>query len=357
MLGLVMIVKDEAGGIAATLASIKPFIDRWTILDTGSTDGTQDIIRRELADVPGGLIEEPFIDFSTTRNRVLELHGTLTRFVIMLSGDDIVVGGQSIRFHLQASHATGFMLGRRTGSDVYQQMVVIKTGAGWRYTGRTHEVLGGGGVAGRAPETIEASIVRHGVEDKRARWDADLSLLALDLIEDPNNSRSAFYLAQTYECLGLMDRALVAYERRIAMPGWHEETYEAMYRRARVMGLLGLPWTDVQQAYLGAHAFDPRRAEPLYKIAQHYHAEDNHAIAYLFASNAAELPLPDTAMFVDVEVYEWKAADLCAIHAFYLADASAREHGRRAADRALEARPADLRLRANRAFYVPSGSS
>lgn len=142
------------------------------------------------------------------------------------------------------------------------------------------------------------------------------------------------------------------------MPGWREETYEAMFRKARVLGGLGLPWAEVQAAYLKAHAFDPRRAEPLYVIAKHYHDEDNHALAYLFASNASELPLPDTAMFVDREVYEWKAADLCAIHAYYLTDAKAREHGRRAADRALSARPDDLRLRANRAFYaVPPGST
>jgi hypothetical protein len=43
LLGLVMIVKNEAHGIRETLESFKPFIDRWTILDTGSTDGTQRI--------------------------------------------------------------------------------------------------------------------------------------------------------------------------------------------------------------------------------------------------------------------------------------------------------------------------
>jgi hypothetical protein len=210
------------------------------------------------------------------------------------------------------------------------------------------------------------SIVRYHTESKRARWEADLELLKLDLADDPASSRSAFYLAQTYECLaafsphdrGRMSEALHAYNRRIAMPGWRDETYEAMFRKARVLGELGLPWSDVQQAYLAAHAFDPRRAEPLYVIASHYHDEDNHALAYLFASNASRLPLPDTAMFVDREVYEWKAADLCAVHAFYLPDATARDHGRRAADRALEARPNDLRLRANRAFYdVLSGSA
>ena len=36
-----MIVKDEAATIQTTLASMRDHIDEWTIVDTGSTDGTQ----------------------------------------------------------------------------------------------------------------------------------------------------------------------------------------------------------------------------------------------------------------------------------------------------------------------------
>ena len=36
-----MIVKDEAATIKTTLASMREHIDDWTIVDTGSTDGTQ----------------------------------------------------------------------------------------------------------------------------------------------------------------------------------------------------------------------------------------------------------------------------------------------------------------------------
>ena len=36
-----MIVKNEAASINATLASMRADLDYWTIVDTGSTDGTQ----------------------------------------------------------------------------------------------------------------------------------------------------------------------------------------------------------------------------------------------------------------------------------------------------------------------------
>jgi len=44
-LGLMMIVKNEKDVILRCLKSVLPIIDYWTIVDTGSTDGTQDIIK------------------------------------------------------------------------------------------------------------------------------------------------------------------------------------------------------------------------------------------------------------------------------------------------------------------------
>lgn len=56
LLALVMIVKDEAHTLPNTLISIKPYLDYYYILDTGSKDGTQDAIRRTLG--PKGKIFE-----------------------------------------------------------------------------------------------------------------------------------------------------------------------------------------------------------------------------------------------------------------------------------------------------------
>lgn len=48
-----MIVKDEAHTLSRTLLAVKPFIDRYYILDTGSTDGTPEVIKRVLAPLKG----------------------------------------------------------------------------------------------------------------------------------------------------------------------------------------------------------------------------------------------------------------------------------------------------------------
>ena len=74
-LGLSMIVKNESHVILRLLNSVAPIIDYWVIADTGSTDGTQEIIQKFFDEkgIPGQLIHSDWIDnFSYARNKSLK---------------------------------------------------------------------------------------------------------------------------------------------------------------------------------------------------------------------------------------------------------------------------------------------
>lgn len=366
-LGLVMIVRNEAAGIEATLRSVLPFIDRWTILDTGSTDGTQDIVRRVLANVHGELHEEPFVDFATTRNRVLDLHGVATTFAIMLSGDDLLHNGElgggikvdylrsTLRAHLDTTVET-FSVTRTTRTTEYEQTVIVRCGSEWRYEGRTHEALyRASGPQVGAIRIPHVRITRDRDGDARShleRWRRDLVLLEQDLDDGKHVPRSTFYLAQTNECLGDLYAAQAGYRARIALDGWDGERYEAMYRLARVTARIG-DWPTAQQQYLDAHAFATDRAEPLYALALHYLQRNQFAPCYLFARRAAEMPIPAWG-FVEPDVYRWQAHDLVAVAARELGKQQPEiwKIGRGAAQRALRANPRDPRLINNVRWYV-----
>jgi transposase len=58
-----MIVKNEASVIRRCLDSVLAIVSQWVIVDTGLTDGTQDIVREHLRDLPGELHERPWRDF------------------------------------------------------------------------------------------------------------------------------------------------------------------------------------------------------------------------------------------------------------------------------------------------------
>jgi tetratricopeptide (TPR) repeat protein len=363
LLGLVMIIKDEAHSITDTLETFRPHIDYWTILDTGSTDGTQEIVKRVLSGVPGQLVEEPFVDFATSRNRALDLHEDRTTFTIMPDSEDRLVHGDVLRAYALANVGSeglaheAYDVNIRRENLSYYLPLLLRTRCKWRYSGRVHECCGRPGAPPaqlRVPSVEVTQTPREkSIEATKKRWERDLVLLEADRTQDPTNPRTLFYLAQTYDCLGRNEEALATYEERIRIGGWHEETFEAALRKPRMMNRLAKPWPEVQQAYLEAHMLEPKRAEPLYEIAEHYYYKhDNLPMTFLFARRAMELPLPNATLFVDRDVYDWKAAHLVAIAGFYLDD-SAKRAGKWAAEKATAGRGDDL-IRANRIFYVRS---
>jgi FkbM family methyltransferase len=352
LLGLVMIVKNEAKRLAAVLASYRPYIDAWTILDTGSTDGTQDLIKRELDGIPGVLHEEPFVDFATSRNRALELHGTGTVFSIMPNGD-VLEGGAALVSFLDA-HRRDFAGAYRVriSPGHYFHPLVMRTGFGWRYKWRTHECAMGPNTGPAIPDvTVFRDRDTRTSDEWRTRWTRDLDLLNRDRVDDPNDPRPYFYLGQTHECLGQPAEALKMFEQRAKMGGYFDEVYEAKFRIAKMKDKLGHPWAEIQQAYLEAHAHDPRRAEPLYAISEHWYAKEIHAVSRLFSVAAARMPKPPTDLFLDEDVYTWKAADRGSISSFYTGH---KNTARDLAEQAVSFLPGDERIRANRAFCAPS---
>ena len=83
-----MIVKNEALVIRRCLDSVRPIIDHWVIVDTGSTDGTQDIIREHLRDLPGELHERPWRNFAHNRSEALELARGRSDYTLIIDADD-----------------------------------------------------------------------------------------------------------------------------------------------------------------------------------------------------------------------------------------------------------------------------
>jgi tetratricopeptide (TPR) repeat protein len=359
LITLTMIVKDEVHTLARTLRSVRDHVDRWTILDTGSTDGTQALIRAEMAGVPGELHEEPFVDFATSRNRALELAGTATEFVMWLDADDELQGGDALRAFLERERAE-----RGPDREAYFMRVamgirfdsprVFRAQSGWRFRGAVHEILCR---PDRPPPSrrIEGATILHdpgtaGVERSKKRWERDVKLLAGALEKDPKDTRAAFYLAQSLLWLERFAEAEKAFQHRVAMGGWVEEIFESQLALARVAAALERPWPEVMARYLAAYATSPHRAEPLHAIAMHWNALGQHALTFLFARRGWELPYPEKdTLFVDESVYAFRCADLVGTSAYWIGEY---ELGEAAARKAAAAQPDDERLKRNLGYYL-----
>ena len=303
---LAMIVKNEAHILKRCLESVLPYIDSWAICDTGSTDGTQELIRQTMAELPGVLREEEWVDFGANRTRSLQLAAESgADYTLMIDADEVLViedpmalahlGGDAYRVEM-----------RYTGGISWPRVNIMRTALHWRYVGVIHEY------ATCDPEVPELELAgvhmwtdgvgARGQDPEKAQ--RDLAIMQQSVIDDPGNWRYWFYLAQGYEVAGDIAGALTAYEKRISMGGASEDLWFSRYRTAHLC-VLQKEWHKAIVRYLAAFAIDPSRAEPLFWLAQGYIDRRQDVVAMVFLEAIAVLPKPHMAIFVENNVYDY----------------------------------------------------
>jgi tetratricopeptide (TPR) repeat protein len=314
-----MIVKNEAHVLERCLKSALPYLDRWTIVDTGSTDGTQELARRVMAGVPGELHERPWRNFGHNRTESLQLAAPHTDYLIVVDADDVLEAPPGYR--LPGLDADAYRLAIRYGEFSYERVQVLRSSLKWRYEGVLHEYP----ACDKADLKIETLRgLTYRINSEGARWRDpekyrhDALLLEDALRDEPNNARYAFYLAQSWRDAGEAARALECFERRAEMGGWIEEVFNALLEAAKLREALRGAHGEVLAAYLRAHEARPVRAEPLYHLARYSRSRGEFASAFVFAAPASDMPRPPDILFVDESVYAWRALDEYAIAAHYV---------------------------------------
>ena len=316
---LSMIVRNEAEIIHELVAAVAPLIDSWVIVDTGSTDGTQEVIRRLMAErgIPGELHERPWRDFGHNRTEALGLAQGRADYIWVMDADDTVEG--TIDFGRLS--ADGYSL-RISDGTTYWRRQLFRDGVPWRYVGVLHEVA-----MCDVPHTETQLEGAYAIRSRRLgarnrdplKYARDAEILQVEVDRNPDDRRSVFYLAQSYAWAGDFAKAREWFERRTGMGGWDEEVFYAAYRAAEVMEAAGEPWPLVEAAYLRAWSRRPTRAEPLHAIARHHRVNADYAAGHLFAERAARLPLPaGDLLFVRDDVYQWRALDEQAVCASWI---------------------------------------
>jgi hypothetical protein len=326
---LSMIVKNETHIIHECLDSISPHIDYWVIVDTGSTDGTQELIKKYFAEkgIPGELHERPWVDFGHNRSEALALCDGKADYAWMIDADDRIVGNFVYPNGKNLIH-DGYALKCGRDQCIWWRNQIFKTGIGWKYVGILHEYAH----CDKQPLNqlkidgnyhLEARTIGHRNVNITPveKYSKDAILLEKALETDPNNTRYQFYLAQSYFDSQQWDKAIAAYYKRVEMGGWEEECYYSLFRIALCEISKESPWTTVQQKFLDSYDFRPCRAEPLHAIARFLRMNGRPRAAYLFAKEAAQIPYPhQDILFIDNNVYNWMALDELGSTAFYVHD-------------------------------------
>ena len=287
-----MIVKNESAVIKRCLDSVKPFINYWVIVDTGSTDGTQKIIQECLKEIPGKLYERPWKNFGANRSEAIRLARDTADYLLLMDADDTLEYEKDFAFPKLTADL--YYMWRGTKEFSYKRPQLVTGKLPWKFIGVTHEYID----APMQYTTAMMEKIRYASGDNGARsagikkFLENIQLLEEGLIQEPHNIRYAFYLAESYRDAGQPAKALEWYQKRINMGGWDEEVFYSKLQLAHILRKLHFDPNLVIQAYLNSHTFRQHRLEPIYYLASFYNERGEYQKAYtLLKTKVTPLPL------------------------------------------------------------------
>jgi hypothetical protein len=327
-IGLCMIVKDEAKVITRCLDSMRPLIDYVLIEDTGSTDGTQQVIADWLAaaGVPGAVIEEPWRDFAYNRTHALAQLRQVEAvdYAFMIDADDVVVlepGFDVAAFKAGLRHDVIEVVVRQ-GELRWLRPQIGSNRIAFTLKGVLHECLTDDAFALSLTqaEGLHIQTGREGARHKNERkYNDDAALLekTLQAETEPHLiARYRFYLAQSYRDAGEPEKARENYLKRAALGGWAEEVFCSHYEAAKLDEELGAAPEQVIAGFLRAAEAAPTRAEGHFQAARCLFLQGRFEEAYQCAKAALGKPQPVDGLFVKADVYQYRLLDTVAVTAF-----------------------------------------
>lgn len=238
---LVLMEKNESKIIERMLQSIIDDIDGFIILDTGSTDNTEQVMWDFLVTKhkkPGAIYRTDWYDFGTNRTIAVQLAHEMGKWLILMDADyrlerENKAMPQAWKSQLPSlqNNPPAWLLLKTTGDLDYARPHLVLGSVRWCYVCRTHEYLSKSihdkSNASFRQETFPALMIDH-VGDGQSKSDKmgrDIVLLLMDQMDDPKGERAPFYLANTLKQIRMFHWAIRSYKQAMNRCGWNEENY------------------------------------------------------------------------------------------------------------------------------------
>jgi glycosyltransferase involved in cell wall biosynthesis len=329
-IGLSMIVKNATNVIRHCLESTLPLVDYILVVDTGSTDGTQQMIRGFLADhdIKGVVIDEPWRDFGYNRSFALEQLREVAQvdYALVIDVDDTLeldAGFDPISFKAQMSHDL-YDVPIRQGEVTHHRPQLFSNRLPFSFKGVLHEYL-------QAPEgnirrtTAEGFAIRAssggGFRSNNPSKDQDDAAVLEQALANETDpfliSRYTFYLAQSYRDCGEKQKAVENYLRRAEQGFWIEEVFISLYEAAKLQEALQLPFDEILATYLRASNALPSRAEALHGAGRLCRNAGRFNEGYEIAKNGLALTQPPNGLCIEPWIYDYGLLDEFAVNAYW----------------------------------------
>lgn len=239
-LSVCMIVKDEAETIREAIENFQAFADEIVVVDTGSTDGTLDLLK----ELPVVLLEEPWQgDFSAARNKGLD--AATSSWIMWMDADDRIAPASvgAIKAFKKAQRDRVFVfelinapLGVTVGESFYQ-IRIFPNDERIRFKGKIHEnVREGADKLGLHRVFVTVKIHHTGYsspEECRRKAERNLEML----LAVPEEERDALNLSRQADAYAMMqdwEQAIVHYKAAREHPSCATQ-YSVLHRHLPVL--------------------------------------------------------------------------------------------------------------------------
>lgn len=340
-LALNFICKDEHLTIERMLESVKTITDLIVANDTGSSDGTQELIRNfgVKNNIPTYVFERPFDDFGSSRDFALQqLKGVAsdlgwdleTAWGYWIDGDeDLIIQPSFDKNRLDKDSYIVAGAHRADASTKFIRDTFFRLSKDFYWDGPVHESL----------KCREGSISFGSMEDLFVLTGRDASsrdkekfsqkyvkyatMLEAFIQKGNRDSRWIYYTADSYDQAGkhcqdsltrqkYLELAIKYYAERVEQTdGDPEQRYYAQFKLAIISLRLGYNWPGIESALLKAYELDHLRGESFRPIIQYYMASKNWEEAYRYSSFALDHfhgnnPRDTRYLFVQESLYNWQ---------------------------------------------------
>ena len=324
-------IKNEEQRLEITLNSCKNIIKHLIIYDTGSTDNSIDIVTTysKKHNIQLSLKNGIFSNFESSRNDLLTFADTINNidYYLLLDVND-EVKNQDKLFALAQNEllttTSGYLLLQQWQSSIltsYSNIKFIKSKSGWKYKGEVHEYLYN--IHTTTPNVVKQNDIivyqnrMYDNEKSQTRFTTDLSLLLNTYQNDSSDTRTTFYLAQTYVCLNDYENAFFYYKIRSIQDGFNEEKFHALLNCGNIGKKLNLKWDDIFIYYMTAFKLI-KRVEPLIQITKYYIELKEWLLASTFISLACKLQYPSHCILYineyDYSYVRWHLKSIVSYH-------------------------------------------
>lgn len=369
---LTMIVKNESNNINRLLDSLKSIVDMISIVDTGSTDNTKEVIEEwgKRNKIPTTVHSETFKDFAYNRTHsVVAAKAAYPDADYFLLSDADFVWEIDPKFNKALLVDHKYLVEQYNHNISYVNLRVLSAKVDWECVGLTHEYWQEKKVQSSYKGEIRNGKITtlriHDIGDggcKDNKFTRDEELLKRGLREEKDaflRTRYKFYLAQTLKDTNKHLESIHYYEERIKDGGWIEEIFHAHhsiginYERLafgteRASKLLSQEIkTDEEQkhlekynpdnlssaeleilsenyfekaetSYTKAHKVHPRRAESLYALCRMQRIRGKNQQAYDIAMVGKKIKLPTDGLFLEPPCYNYLFDFELSIVGFYV---------------------------------------